>query len=471
MASSEEVRRLESSVTDLNLKVDQQAVRLERLFALHQKMLDRIDSIEITQRSHDAAITKVTTDITGISEKSLRNGGEIMLHKQLTESSIAAIKEDIKDMTYASKDCSEKLQGVLSNQSQGHSAVSAITNDFKHKISNIESWLNTTAPKPPSPKLLVSLAIKFEDRAVEKHCKDPAHLFSVSMSTELAKDIATCAHWLVHHIVEATDVDVLTRIMKGPQEVATVFDQTDPINSLDPITPHDTSGGGSNKHTKASHLTHEEFCTTTRESMLLRYLEKFQKQLRQSRDDVGVIRKEARSLFLKRFIDALDLCLQKHDVIVLNTASAMGRNPGHVTGRPTNDSNGPAACVACDRPLRMRTTSRSIGELYERVLLSGKKSSELKREVLRNQIVSPSNRPSSPVHNYRLEGGVKHNGAEKIMPSYSEDNFESRVMTHNSNNNFDNSNNNHNYNSHSSDFHPADGMGTGRPGGENSLCV
>lgn len=467
MATSEEVKRLESSVFELTFRVEEQSSRLERLFSLHQKMLDRIDAVETTQKAHEKHLAEIDTQITTIGDKNIHNEAEIMLHKKMTETSITTLKEDIHEIQYISKDCSEKMQAVLSNQSHGNTAVSNLTKDFKHKISNIESWLNTTAPKPPSPKLLVTLALKFEDRAVEKHCKDPAHMFSVSMSTELAKDIATCAHWLVYHIVEATDVDVLTRIMKGPQEVATVFDQADPINSLHPPDPQDrpaSASGAPKPNTKASHLTHEEFCATTRESMLLRYLESFQKQLNQSRDEVGLIRKEARSLFLKRFIDSLDLSLQKHDVIVLKTASAMGRNPGHVTGRPNNDVSGPPACVACDRPLRMRTTTRSIGELYEKLLLSGKKSSELKREVLRNQITtSPQNHPTSPVHNYKFDVEVnKRRTGEKHQPIYSDDKIES------------NNSHNYNYNTSSNDFNQEneyDGMGSRRPGGIRTLYI
>jgi hypothetical protein len=466
--TTDDFHRLESAVIDLSIKVDDQTSRLERLFSLHQKMLNRMDLIENTQKSHNTQIDKIHSLMKGVTENNARNDAEIMLHKHITEASIANLKDDITDVQNVSKDCSKKLQAVLSNQTQGQTAVSNLTKDFKNKISHIESWLNTTAPKPPSPKLLVVLALKFEDRAVEKHCEDPAHMFSVSMSTELAKDIATCAHWLVYHIVEATDVDVLTRIMKGPQDVSTVYDASDPSNSLDPITPHEPTGG--NKYTKSSKLTHEEFCSTTRESMLLRYLEKFQKQLSQSRDEVGAIRKEARAMFTKRFIDSLDLSLQKHDVIVLNTSSAMGRNPGHVTGRPHDSSSGPPACMACDRPLRMRTTSRSIGELYDKLLLSGKKSSEVKREVLRNQIISPQNRPTSPLHSYRCESD-HNNGAVKSKPTFSDSNFESsqpRFMTGGSNNHHFNGDANHDYQYTNT---PPDDEGTGRKGKNSFLFL
>ena len=393
-ATNDEVRRLGSDVHELAASVESQSSRLERLFSLHQKMLDRIDSIEKTQKSHESEMAKLHKKMTTISETNARNDAEIMLQKHMTESSFDKVREEIIDIKTDAKDCSTKLQAVLSNQSQNHSSLSNLTKDFKNKLSSFETWLNTTAPKPPSPNLLASLALKFEDRAVEKHSQDPANTFAVSMSTELAKDIATCSHWIVHHIVEATDVDVLTRIIKGSQDVTTVYDQTDPSNMLDNITsnePYTTI-----KYSKSAKLTHEEFCVTTRESKLLRYLEKFQKILSQSREDVGLIRKEARSLFLRRFIDSLDLSLQKHDAIVLRTVSAMGRNQSENTGS--------AACMACDRPLKMRTTSRSVGELFDKFLLSGKKTSDVKREVMRQRIIeSADHGPESRAYKYDVE--------------------------------------------------------------------
>lgn len=404
------------AVYDLTMKVDDQTNRLERLFSLHQKMLNRIDTIEVTQKKHDAQMEAVNSAMSMVSEKNAKNDAEMMLLKHMTEKSMIDLKDEFVEVKSMSADASRKLQAVLSNQSQEHTTVVNLSKDLKSKISGIESWLNTTAPKPPSPKVLVALALKFEDRAVEKHCQDPAHTFTVSMSTELAKDIATCAHWLVYHIVEATDVDVLTRIMKGPQDIATVYDNNDPSNALDSLSSARLDQVQSKqKSRKNGTLTHEEFCATTRESMLLRYLEAFQKQLNQSRDEVGIVRKEARSMFLKRFIDALDLSLQKQDAIVLTTPSALGRNPGHATGR-SSDNSGPAACMACDRPLRMRTTTRSIGELYEKLLLSGKKSSEVKREVMRNQILTPQNAPTSPHHNYRFESDC--DPLDKNKPTY-----------------------------------------------------
>jgi hypothetical protein len=79
----------------------------------------------------------------------------------------------------------------------------------------------------------------------------------------------------------------------------------------------------------------------------------------------------------------------------------------------------------------MRTTTRSIGELYDKLLISGKKSSEVKREVLRNQIVTPQNRPTSPLHSYKFESD-RHSD-EATRPTYTNDLCDERVSGDNNN--------------------------------------
>lgn len=74
------------------------------------------------------------------------------------------------------------------------------------------------------------------------------------------------------------------------------------------------------------------------------------------------MRNEARIIFLQRFVDAVDMALSKLDTITLSAPSSLGRNQSNVSGKNNNRGSVPA-CMACDRPLRLRMTSKPLGRI------------------------------------------------------------------------------------------------------------
>lgn len=64
------------------------------------------------------------------------------------------------------------------------------------------------------------------------------------------------------------------------------------------------------------------------------------------------IRWEARAIFLARVADAINAALSKHDLIILPASTRIGRV------RPTSSTSA-TVCVACDRPMRLKTSRSS----------------------------------------------------------------------------------------------------------------
>jgi hypothetical protein len=174
-------------------------------------------------------------------------------------------------------------------------------------------------------------------------------------------------------------------------------------------------------------LSHEEYCLSLREKFLLSYFDQFQFDIEKLRPEVcsnhlptphthisscfahflpmlclllllcvsrspvcgkvGIVRKEARLTFLRRFIESLELSLSKLDAIVVGTSSSLGRT----TGTHSNNGGGgagptgSASCIACDRPLRMRVTSTPLGKLHSRVVHNQELSPKSKRKQLQTQ--------------------------------------------------------------------------------------
>jgi len=69
--------------------------------------------------------------------------------------------------------------------------------------------------------------------------------------------------------------------------------------------------------------------------------------------DAGLLKLEARSRFINRLLEATDSALSKHDQIVIETSSRIGKMGSSSKSVPV--------CVACDRPLRSRRRANGDG--------------------------------------------------------------------------------------------------------------
>lgn len=69
--------------------------------------------------------------------------------------------------------------------------------------------------------------------------------------------------------------------------------------------------------------------------------------------DAGLLKLEARSRFINRLMEATDSALSKHDQIVIETTSRIGKL--------RSSSKSVPVCVACDRPLRSRRRANGDG--------------------------------------------------------------------------------------------------------------
>ena len=66
-----------------------------------------------------------------------------------------------------------------------------------------------------------------------------------------------------------------------------------------------------------------------------------------------MVRREARNIFLSKFLDVLDIVLSRLDSVVVEAPSALGRNYDSSSGKGFR-SHG--ACIACNRPSKMRVS-------------------------------------------------------------------------------------------------------------------
>lgn len=57
-----------------------------------------------------------------------------------------------------------KLEEVVKSQVNGTSDVKSIAHDISRRMDKLESWMNTTAPLPPTPLEIATICIEYEDK-------------------------------------------------------------------------------------------------------------------------------------------------------------------------------------------------------------------------------------------------------------------------------------------------------------------
>lgn len=170
-----------------------------------------------------------------------------------------------------------------------------------------------------------------------------------------------------------TLVDILVSVVQGPKSSL--------LKTADPETE-----GFHRSETDALIAKHDDICASSRERYVARFMDAFFNVLDRDERPAGVVRDEARLIFIRKFLNCLDLALSKLDTIVLGTNTAFGRNNSN-----PNSSSQAASCIACDRPLRVRLAATEPGKLEERL-------AKLQHKIAEASIRTNNNNDSSGGH-------------------------------------------------------------------------
>ena len=178
----------------------------------------------------------------------------------------------------------------------------------------------------PKPKLvkMIQLCVLYEKSAKEKNyvvCIDT--VFDGNDPADLPGNIAAFAHDYALWIAYQADHEVLQRAIARSQS-----SQHDLAYADDDLGP---------RRLELLEGLKSDLCLA----------------LETVHPDAGLLKLEARSRFINRLMEATDSALSKHDQIVIETNSRIGKM--------RSSSKSVPVCVACDRPLRSRRRANGDG--------------------------------------------------------------------------------------------------------------
>lgn len=79
------------------------------------------------------------------------------------DDSMVHLNSEIQANKLTQKQILVRLEEVLRTQVNGTSDVKSIAHDVSRRMDKLESWMNTTAPLPPTPLEIATVCVSYED--------------------------------------------------------------------------------------------------------------------------------------------------------------------------------------------------------------------------------------------------------------------------------------------------------------------
>jgi hypothetical protein len=80
------------------------------------------------------------------------------------DDSMVHLNSEIQANKLTQKQILKRLEEVLQTQVNGTSDVKSIAHDITRRMDKLESWMNTTAPLPPTPLEVATVCVSYEDK-------------------------------------------------------------------------------------------------------------------------------------------------------------------------------------------------------------------------------------------------------------------------------------------------------------------
>jgi hypothetical protein len=83
------------------------------------------------------------------------------------DDSMVHLNSEIQSNKLTQKQIFVRLEDVLRTQVNGTSEIKSISHDVSRRMDKLESWMNTTAPLPPTPLEIAAICVEYEDQVFE----------------------------------------------------------------------------------------------------------------------------------------------------------------------------------------------------------------------------------------------------------------------------------------------------------------
>jgi len=304
----------------LNSLSDRNDLLDERLKQLESRLIradEHIRSLEEDRAKSDQAISSLQRQMKASERRHEASDAKIqsIVHRFAMEN--AELRQRLETAEKDNEALSEQLQSTQATLEKQRSST-------QNALDRIRDVLDAHGIRKPKLIKMIQLCALYEMTAKEKnYVVSIDTVFDGNDAANLPGNIAAFAHDYALWIAYQADHEVLHRAVARTQS-----NQQDLVYADDDLGPRRL-----------------ELLEGLKSNLCL--------ALEAVHPDAGLLKLEARSRFVKRLMEATDSALSKHDQIVVETNSRIGKLRSSKKSVPV--------CVACDRPLRSRRRANGDG--------------------------------------------------------------------------------------------------------------
>ena len=285
--------------------------RLQQLESRLVKADERIRALEEDKEKSNEAIDTLLRRMEASERRHEANGKEL----QNIVRRFAAENNELRQSLQNSQSVQTALRDVLDVT---QSRLDKHTSCTQNALDRIRGTLDAHGVRKPKLVKMIELCVLYEKTAKEKNYVVTIDtVFDGNEPANLPDHIAAFAHDYAAWIAYQADHEIMLRVISGsnPQDLVYADDDLGPRRC--------------------------ELLESLKTDLCL--------ALGAVHPEAGVLKLEARTRFIARLMEAADSALSKHDQIVIETNSRIGKLRSSTKSVPV--------CVACDRPLRSKGRS------------------------------------------------------------------------------------------------------------------
>lgn len=306
--------------------------KLDRILLLQGNLLDRLQSIETRVDRVEQKNNVRDLEVAQALKSAAEAVEEVSNSKAQVKDSFSYFDDEVKYLKVYSRRINEDLKQFMGLFTEQSGKSKGVAKELKKRLDSLTEIVDLNVDGDPTPEELYQIYMSYEECVVKSQHKGKT---STAFPKDIAITLSKYAYRLAAFVAREVELDMLFGVISGPQPP--------PATSA----AHHPAGAGVGSGVPIPESTPEEDVLRNREIFLQKfnnsYLELFTVVAHHLGAQTGIARSEARAVFHRRFIAAVESALSKHDVLVMETAPSL-------IGKSNKDSKN-ATCVSCDRPL------------------------------------------------------------------------------------------------------------------------
>jgi hypothetical protein len=339
--------------------------KLKSALTLQGELLDRLNRVEAKQSNIAKDLSKAREVADDSYNQGNNNRKELTAQLHINNNHFDKIYLDIEEIRESLKNSDEMLGTLNVGMDKSSNRLESYMQRQGDRLADLLEYVNSHVPPAPTPMELVKLANEYENKVDKSWCEG---VMSTAFPPNLSLSVARFCQRLAAHVAYTADVAVLNVMVVGPQQAPPQSDKEGPKSGKEvprsgDLEPRDVIEVTAHMGTGSP----EDDANAVREEMIQTFHEEWMTLMERNDFDKNAIGKlssariEARAVFHRRFLTALDLAISKHDSTVMTAQSTFGNRPAQQPG---------GTCVACDRPLRMRYRARPMTYIHSQQSLA-----------------------------------------------------------------------------------------------------